>query len=83
MKVKILRSNVGMHIAFHKDQIVERTPQNAERIDSLLRHGGAEVVDEPKKKVDEGGVSGEDTHLLHDLPTGRRGRKGSNKTKGG
>ena len=82
MKVKMLRASAGAGFAFAKDEIVERTPNNAERIDSLLRHGGAEKVEEPKKKVESGGESSEDSNLLHDVPIRPRGRKRTNKTDG-
>ena len=82
MKVKIKWASVGGRYSFTKDQIVERDSDNAERIDSLLRHGGAEVVEEPKKKVESGGESSEDSNLLHDVPIRPRGRKRSNKTDG-
>ena len=82
MKVKITRSNVGSGFAFTEGEIVERNSANAERIDSLLRHGGAEVVGEQKKKVEEGGGKSEDPDVLHDIPAQPRGRKRSDKAKG-
>lgn len=82
MTVKILRSCAGNMFSFFEGQIVERTPHNAEVIDSLLRHGGAEPVEEPKKKVESGGGSVEDTDVLHDLPPKPRSRKRIDKTDG-
>ena len=82
MKVKMLRSSVGCGFSFSEGEIVERNSANAERIDSLLRHGGAEVMGEQKKKVDEGGGKSENPDVLHDLPAQPRGRKRSDKAKG-
>ena len=82
MKVKMLRGSVGNGFSFAEGDIVERSSANAERIDSLLRHGGAEVVGQEKKKVEEGGGKGENPDVLHDAPAQPRGRKRSDKTKG-
>ena len=83
MKVKIKGARVGLRISFSDGQIVERDSFNAEVIDSLLRHGLAEKVEEePKKKVESGGGSPENLDLLHDVPPRPRGRKRSNKTDG-
>lgn len=85
MRIKILRSCAGVGFYAEEGQIFERDAKNAERLDSLVRHGGAIELDvvEPKKKLDESGGQDENPDVLHDTPRARIGsRKSPNKPSG-
>ena len=86
MKIKVLRSCGGPGFYAEEGQVIERDAKNAERLDSLVRHGGAVIVDEepPKKKLEESGGQSEDSDVLHDPPRPRLGgRKRFNKANDG